>query len=521
MIMKLRINNLITQKVLFTLLTLLIVSCEDLLTETPKDRGTVDNYFQTKDDLEQTITATYKMMVFDTWNRGMGGARYRPMFCGADDWTTQSTGNKGDFLEGDQLAISSSNSNISNAGWHLHYDVILQANFSIRGSKDLLEKGLSESELNPKVAEAYAIRAWAYFALVRLYGPVPINLKDETSTDDFALARSPVADVYEQILSDLEFAIAHLPESQPERGRLTRWSAKALRSKVYLTMGGWPLFQNDKYALALTDAQDILQNGPFLMESSFGSMFLQANEETNTEYIWQLKFCGDTDCPGQGLNTPFASQTTKPSEIGGFEDLYIEKSFYNKFPEGARKDFTFLSYLIRDTGDTLKWENFTLQHPFLSKFYDGAFNKKLPYETQSGGSASNAGLDMPLFRITEIMLIYAEAQVVSGVGDNTQALEYLNMVRRRAKGVTPTSVDVDDLVDFTQQDVVDERGWEFVGEMKRWYDLVRTENLANALSDRSPDEHPLIGDPSNKNLYYHPIPDLEMSLNPLLTPNPR
>ena len=95
------------------------------------------------------------------------------------------------------------------------------------------------------------------------------------------------------------------------------------------------------------------------------------------------------------------------------------------------------------------------------------------------------------------------------------------MVRRRAKGVDVHAADVDDLMTFDRQDVIDERGWEFVGEMKRWYDLIRTETLADALSDRDPAEVPLIGDPNNQNLYLLPIPDLELQLNPSLTPNPR
>jgi len=503
------------------LFLLIATSCDDILKEEARDRETVDNFFQTIENLDQTVTATYKELVFDTWNRGIGGARYRTIFCGADDWTTQPLGNKGDFKEGDQLAINSSNTRIAGAGWNLPYDVILQANFSIRGRVDLLGKGLNEDELNPLVAEAHFLRAWAYFTLVRLYGGVPIILKDETGSEDFSVVRSSVEEVYDQILEDLQFAIDYLPETQLERARVNRWAAKALRANVYLTMASWPLKQTDKYADALLDAQDVINNGPYIFENDYASMFLLENEDTNTEYIWQLKFCGSNDCPEQGLNTPFASQTTKPSELGGFEDLFIEKTFFNKFPEGERKDFTFLSYLLSQEGDTLKYQNFVWQRPYLSKFYDGAVDKEEFYQTQIGSTAGNAGLDFPMIRITEMMLIYSEANAMGGGGDNASALNYLNMVRRRAKGVDVNSVDVDDLGSFSAQDVIDERGWEFVGETKRWFDLTRTETLAIALSDRDPDELFLIGDPNNKNLYYHPIPDLEMQLNPLLTPNPR
>ena len=509
-------------KIVYTFLFIAITfSCEDILEEIPRDRTTVSNFFQSPENLDEAVTATYKQLVFDTWNRGMGGARYRPIFCGADDWTTQPGGNKGDFKEGDQLNINSSNSNISAAGWNLPYDVILQANFSIQGKMDLEAKGFSDDELNPKVAEVYFLRAWAYFTLVRLYGDVPVILKAENGPGDFEVARSPVKEVYDLILNDLEFAIEHLPTTQAERARVNKWTAKALRASVYLTMASWPLKETDKYALALGDAQDVIDNGPFLFEESFASMFLRENEDTNSEYIWQLKFCGGTDCPDQGLNTPFASQTTKPQELGGFEDLFIEIAFYNKFPGGARKDHTFLSYLLTETRDTLHWQNFTWQRPFMSKFYDGGVDKTIPYLDQVGSTAPNADLDFPMLRITEMMLIYAEANVMGGGGSSTTATEYLNMVRRRAKGVAPFSPDVEDVTTFTRQDIIDERGWEFVGECKRWFDLTRTETLAATLSDRDLAEIPLIGDPNNQNLYYHPIPDLDILSNPLLTPNPR
>ncbi len=496
-------------------------SCKESLKEEAKDASTVSNFFQTTESLQSVVTATYRQLVDNPWHRGLGGARHRIIFCGADDWTSQAGGNKGDFKEGDQLAIRASNAAISAGGWNMPYYVILQANFALQGREELIARDLDEGKINTIVSEAYFLRAWAYFRLVRLYGGVPIVLKPESGPEDFGVARNSVEEVYTQVLSDLEVAIATLPETQPERGRVNRWAAKALRANVYLTMASWPLKQTDKFANALADATDVLTNGPYAFEPEFASMFLIENEDTNSEYIWQLKFCNITACPGQQLLTPFASQTTKPAELGGFQDLFIEKAFFNRFPEGARKDHTFLTQLISEDGSILPWQDFISKHPFLSKFYDGTVDKNAPYEPQRGTTAPASDLDFPMIRITEMMLIYAEAQVMGGGGDSGTALTYLNMVRRRGKGVDVNAPDADDLTSFTRQDVIDERGWEFVGEMKRWFDLTRTETLADALTDREADEVPLIGDPNNKNLYYHPLPDLDLQINPNLTQNPR
>ena len=514
-------KTIINISLAFSLL-FIITSCEkDFLTEVPKDRITTTNFFESINNLEVSVNAAYRQMVQDAWGRSIGSARIRTLFTGADDWTTQPGGNKGDWKEGDQLNISSANANISNTGWNMPFDVILQANFAIQGKDILIEKGINQANVNAVVAEAYFLRSWAYFWLVRLYGGVPLVLSPESSDENRNLARSTEIEVYDQILSDLDFALEYLPKNQAQIGRVSYWAAKALRAKVYLTMASYPLQQTTNYALALQDAADIINNGPFKLEENFADIFDIENEDTNTEYIWQIRFCNLTNCPGQGLITPFASQTTKPAELGGFQDLFIEKAFYNKFPEGTRKDFTFLSQLISQEGTITSWQNFGWKRPFLSKFYSGTVDKNSAFEPQRGSTAPASELDMPMFRLSEMYFIYAEAHIQGGGGELALALEYINQIRRRAKGSAIDLPDSDDLTSLSFDEIIDERAWEFVGEMKRWFDLIRTEKLAEALTNRDSEELPLIGDPTNKNLYYHPLPDLDLEINPNLTQNPR
>lgn len=496
-------------------------SCDTILKETPEDRTTLNNFFKSAENLDHALTAAYRQLVNDSWNRSLGGARSRTVFVGADDWTSQMGGNKVDFTEGDQLNINSSNINISNTGWKLPYDVILQSNFAIQGIDELISKGENEVAVKAMGAEAYFLRAWSYFRLVRLYGDVPLVLNPSYSTENANLPRTPVKEVYNQILADLDYALEHLPKQSLERARVNYWAAKALKADVHLTMAGWPLKETENYALALKAAEDVITSGAFQLEENFGDIFDHDNQDTNKEYIWQLKFCNLVNCPGAGLVTPFASQSTKPGELGGFQDLFIEIAFYNKFPEGDRKEFTFLKELISRDGSVIPWQEFVWKHPFLSKFYSGTVDKYAPYEDQVGTTATVADLDFPMYRLSEMLLIYSEAQVNGGGGSAGVALEYLNKVRRRAKGVDANQSDANDLMTFTAQDVIDEKGWEFVGEQKRWFDLIRTETLAQALSDRDPSEVPLLGNPSNKNLYWHPLPDLDIELNPNLKQNPR
>lgn len=106
------------------------------------------------------------------------------------------------------------------------------------------------------------LQAWAYFWIVRLYGEIPIITSPEITYD---AKKSSVKEVYDFIVKDLQFAIGHLPDSWPasDVGRPTSWTAKSLLSKVYLTMAGWPLKDESKYALAAQTAKDVIDNGPY------------------------------------------------------------------------------------------------------------------------------------------------------------------------------------------------------------------------------------------------------------------
>lgn len=507
-------------------------SCDQLLTEEPKDyQTTVGNFFDDYADLEQTITAAYNKVA---GKKALRHHAARTLFIGADDWTALSAGNKTSWANSDKLNISSSNGDVAYAGWEMPYGVILQTNFAIEGKEKLISAGVDESKVTTKVAEAYFLRGWAYFWLVRLYGGVPIVLQSAYSDENANMKRNSVEEVYAQILSDLAFAIQHLPESQPQVGQVSKWAATALRAKVYLTMASWPLKQVQHYADALNDANDVITNGGFALQPSFANVFDFSIENDNSEYIWQLTLC--KDCP-VGLFNTFAARSTTPNIIGGWEDMFIEKAFFDKFPEGPRKDFTFMSnftYLdgenevtynvYEEGGET---HDVSKKHAFLSKFYGDQVNKS---GVISGGVNHKASdQDVPMIRLAEMYLIYAEAHLMGGGGDKATALAYFNEIHNRGTGSTI------DEADLTFDAVIDERAWEFTGEMKRWFDLTRTEKLKEALidenkrtirSDESGDfddnnELLLIGDPANQNLYYHPIPILDIQKNPNLTQNPR
>lgn len=500
------------------IITLFFSSCtKEFLEQVPEDRILADNFFEDLNSVKTVVNATYAQLTRDTWERSIMSAAAHAPFCGADDFTAEPAGNKRKWRDTDIFAVAAGDISLTAVTWDLPYDVILQANFAIQGGDIVVELGENREEVDKVLAEVYFLRAWAYFWLVRLNGDVPIILEPEVTPTSLNVIRNPITDVYSQILSDLEKAIADLPENQSNIGRVTKFAAYALRSKVYLTMSGWPL-KEGHYTEALADAEYIIQNGTFSLYENFSDIFDIENEFLNSEFIWQVPA---TDRAISSLYSTWNSKSTMPPELGGFKDVFVEIAFYNNFPDGVRKDYTFLSELLSNDETYLNWTNFQMQHPFLSKFYSGsAFDPNIPYQSQSVGPA-NSALDICMYRLSEINMIYAEANVMGGGGNAAIALEYVNQIRRRAKGVDINTPDVDDLGSLTLQAIIDERGWEFVGEMKRWFDLIRTETVDEAVAKRSPEDIALVGDPANKNLWLMLLPEKDIRLNPNLTQNPR
>lgn len=92
------------------------------------------------------------------------------------------------------------------AVWNMHYGIIKAANFIIANAE---KTPTSEEEINIALGQAKYWRGYAYFTLVRLFGPLPMNL--DNVNDDYTLPLTPAEGVYEQIVKDLTRAEAVLP----------------------------------------------------------------------------------------------------------------------------------------------------------------------------------------------------------------------------------------------------------------------------------------------------------------------
>jgi hypothetical protein len=510
----------------------LFLSCSDFLEE--KNYGLVvpETYPSTLSGLEKCVNALYSM------TNGMYREAGNFSSCfGGDDITTQSGGNKSAFLQFDIFNAQDNNDRLS-FQWDNSYDVIKQANV-ILAAIDNIEAPLQtaeyiEAQKNRAIGQACFLRALAYFNLTRTFGEVPIVNNLEIS---YELTKAPIEEIYKQIESDLLNAEKLLPvsfssapnasdiEKTTHYARATSGSAKSLLASVYLTWAGYPLKDASKYAQAAAKAKEVIDDagtyGYHLLDN-YADLWKWENgwkDTGNDENVFTCHYnswAGDWSDNGTNANgNMMAPCAMKPENFGGWSDAFAELTFFYEFPEGPRKDATFLVEGRNSADEPLiGWKDFSFSHPYYKKYLDV---EGFDYENLGTYIDWWSSRTCQVIRYAEVLLIYAEAQAMADNGPNALAYECLNKVRNRAglpdmtTGLTGTAF---------RDSVIMERKWEFAGlePCTRWYDMVRTETVAAATAKRHPDDIPVIGMPNDQthDKYFAPIPYVDKGLNPNL-----
>lgn len=349
--------------------------------------------------------------------------------------------------------------------WDQHYVLIGQANTAIQLADSL---GLSDPASQTNIAEARMFRAFAYFDLVRAFGEVPkIDFRIYNPSDS-KVAKSPVADIYALIDSDLDFARTNLPAEWPAQyvGRLTKGAALALSAKTQLYRDNW--------TGALAFAEQVINSGQYDLLSSFQKLFTTAGENS-VESIWEIQASigsNNTD----NYSAPYAVH----QGVRGAADWDLgwgwntpTQALVDAFETGdPRKNATIL-YSGQDDG---LYGKKVPDYPSIPRKF---WNKKVypePSVQLLTGNRQAGWLNQPILRYADVLLMAAEAANEIGGAENvTKALTYLNKVRARARGgnaaVLPDVAFVSK--DQLRTAIQHERRVELALEGDRFYDLVR------------------------------------------------
>ena len=319
--------------------------------------------------------------------------------------------------------------------WSAIYSTINRVNYVISVLPDVVEldENFSTDDALAYEAELRFIRALAHFDLVRMFGPVPIRTTVATASDeDLNVPRMPVADVYNQVFEDLDFAGEHIRD-QIIRGKASKAAVKALNARVALFFYQYNQHQ-DMLERAMAMAEDLLDDPNLQLEPNFARLF---DGNPNSESIFEVNF-------GEQDRNRFAEYFF-PTALSGRREFSPTEDLYDAFHEED---------LRRDVSIAMDGSNL-----YGFKYHD--------IETGTD--------NVYVFRLAEIYLIMAEASLLNG--DAAAALLHVNPIRERA-GLAPIDSTNPDVL---MQEIMDMRRLEFAFEGHRWFDLVRTGKAIDVL----------------------------------------
>jgi hypothetical protein len=427
--------------------SVLILSCTKMLDISPTDSISSNEAIKDKAGVDKAIAGSYDAFQY----AGLYG-RNRVILgdLAADNlvWT----GTTYDYYEIDNNEVTIENG-IIDAMWSVSYDGINRVNnvlAALPGIKDLTDEERSKYE-----GEALFMRALFHFNLLQYFGGVPIVTAPTYNVDEVDRPRNTAAEMYDQIISDLDSAELKLPgpDKMPS-GRANTYSATALLARVYLTR--FHAENNDNYALeAIVKADSVIDAGAFSLVSDYASLYTGDNSES----IFQIVFSV------QDRNV--IAQYFYPRSLTGRYEVAPSESLIQSF----------------EPADSLRLKasvaTDTLGKPYGNKYQDLA-------------EGSDAIL---VIRLAEMFLIKAEALAYLN-GDIATIQDNINIIRERAGLAQTTAATYDEL----KLAVENERRHEFAFEGHRWFDLVRTRRATT-----------VIGIEADYTLF--PIPFSEMSTN--------
>lgn len=463
----------------------IIYSCSDdrLDLENPNNLS-ADSFWSSESDLQQGLIATYAALQLDGLFGGASATQHpvRSDTGRPNNWNANAIGlNKLAFNE---------NSDIVKKRWRDCYIGIYRANQVLANINNIELPSLSRIQIE---AEAKFLRGFYYYSLYRGYnnGSVIIHTTVPESSEDFYKSPSPAEDVYNLILSDLEFAYNNLPEqyeNNQDIGRATWGAAAAMLGKLFIN--------EHNYTDAKDKFQEIINSNLYGLTANIGDNF-DIEHEMNNESIFEIPFStelksgtsnGAADGP-LGSEATSRARTLATTQGGGYRTImpsyYITMLFKNDVmdinnPINANRtgnaNYSIrasLSIAIADDDNTTLYQRPSNQGGGYNNFEASYLKKFQNWTLFTESDQSISGINERAIRLADIKLLYAECLLMLDESYN-EALEQVNAVRQRAGVVLLNSAD------YNSESLMEHIMWVerplelmFEGHDTRWEDLTR------------------------------------------------
>jgi len=477
------------------------------LEEDPVGLLSPDGFFETVQDIQIAVDGSLTHAINEEiWGRKLSIA----LLLRSDMVNLQST--QTHRVEMNMLTISGNNEMVYDP-WRRIYLGIAAANNAIGGAEDV---DADPDQKNPVVAQAYFARAWYYFHLVRLFGDIPYLTENTTAEEAFNMYSTPEAQVYQNILSDLEYAKEWLPNTVISRAIPSKAAASSYIALVYLTMGD---YQN-----AWNEAKEVIDNAgtyQLALDPDFQTLFNASLIDGSLEPIFALDYNNNEAADNAYDQTAPMTGIRGDDNDQGWSVAVPTMAVYESFDTLDYRTRVSFQTICTINDSTVDYTNFTISghehaanQPYIAKYT----RYPSPYARGNKRATSH---NYSMIRYAEVLLIAAEAAVE--LGDNASALMYINEVRARARQggqstngnydeetIPPSEYPQDLTGTVTIDDVLEERRIELAFEGKRWYDIKRRQ-LGDQVYSASGYEGTK---PGWTGTYDTPIPQEEIERNP-------
>jgi hypothetical protein len=491
-----------TLKTLFILLLLLGGGCKNFLDEPLQGTFSSATFYQSADDAVTAVTGVYNEAAFVSTNNVLW------VFGDVASDDAVKGGLSGDLVDAqyiDQFNYLRSNTMLYNM-WQYYYEGVTRANYVLYYVPGI---SMDATLKNRLLGEAKFLRAYFYFNLTNVFGDIPLKILPPLTTADVDLPKSPTADVYTQIIMDLNDATKVLPISYSgaDLGRVTKGAAFGLLAKAHLYQSDW------SDALAAIDSLE--STGVYSLVQVYKNNFLDSTQN-NAEDIFEIQH-SQNQSPSEGS---FLDQYFSPAIDNGYYFNTPVQNFVDEFEvTGGGVPDPRLDYTVGRAGQ--KWVNGENFDPTWSP--TGYLNRKSSVPLKRAPIIGNSPLDYVYMRYADILLMKAEALNELNQGD--AALTPLNLVRKRAResylydkdlpgfGTVPVGL-LPDVVNGGQTAlrtaIQHERRVELGFEFHRYFDLMRWgQQVAEAALGSN-------GFTYAKDRYFL-IPQAELDTNPNIT----
>lgn len=494
---------------IMTVIGFTVSSCKKSFIDlAPEDQISAATFYQTEAQFRQAVAAAYEPLR-DLMNNDYFTSEMRSDNTGYQPYPS----NRGTaYVYRENIAdfTDDPTNSYTNAVYFHCYKSISRANIII---ERLAGAAIDEGARASIDGQAKFLRAWNYFKLVRLFGAVPLYLKEVKNAGDAFLPRSSVEEVYSQIIEDAKDAVEELnpPASFPQSGEATKGAAVMLLAEVYMTMPQKNYEEAEKLLLTLTTMG-------YGLEDNYADVFDPSNKN-GKESIFEVQYLAGLQ-GGQQSNfiyqfLPRSKNTsivtgvvTNNSGAGGW-NTPTQNLIDSYEPGDKRLDISI--GIVEGTYDAS--DLFTYSADKSAVNYTPAAGKiGVPYIKKyrhTHSDPNNTNDNFIIYRYADALLLLAEALNEQG---KAGVLTHLNQVRDRAFGAGVSPVTTTDKAEL-REIIAHERRVELAFENHRWHDLVRTGKATAVMNAYRPE----LNVTAEKLLF--PIPQSERELNPELTQN--